>query len=142
MKQSRSDCDVDTLHIIFDHIQDADDQDAFTPDFINWQPLYDLYITQDEMVVTIEIAGLKPKDFSIYAATNYLIIDGIKKSHELLTKECCKFHNIEIPYGRFNRRIDFPVPVEAKQYQYNIDNGMLTLRFPLEKERIIPIEDG
>ncbi len=137
MKRPQSDHDVDKLQIIFDQLHDLED-----PDFVSWQPLYDLYITEGEVVITIEIAGVTAKDFTIHAARNYLIIDGMRESAELLIKECCRFHNIEIPYGRFNRKIDFPVPVEPTQYKYRMDNGILTLRFPIEKEKIIPIENG
>lgn len=142
MERSPSDNDMKDMHVIFDDIKDYDNADAFTPEFINWQPLYDLYITEGELVITIEIAGIKPKDFSIHMTRNYLIINGNRESPEILTKECCKFHNIEIPYGSFNRRIDFPLPVETKQYQYSLENGILTLRFPTEREKIIPIDDG
>lgn len=137
MKRPQSDYDVDKLQVIFDQLHGLED-----PDFVSWQPLYDLYITEGEVVITIEIAGVKAKDFTIHAARNYLIIDGMRESAELLIKECCRFHNIEIPYGRFNRKIDFPVSVQPKQYKYRMDNGILTLRFPIEKEKIIPIENG
>ena len=142
MGSSSSENDINDVRVIFDD-KDVDNKvHNFTPDFISWQPLYDLYIIEGEMVITIEIAGVKPKDFSIHVTRKYLIIDGIRRSPEILTKESCKFHNIEIPYGPFYRRIDFLLPVEPKQYQYCLDNGILSLRFPIEKEKIIPVEDG
>ena len=146
MKHSLSDvnngCDIEALKIVFDNIPHFDDQDTVISDLIHWQPLYDLYVVNDEVVVTIEIAGVKIKDFSIYVEKKVMIIDGIRKSPHIFTSECLTFHNIEILYGRFYRRIDFPILVEPKQYQYKINNGILTLRFPTMKERIIPIEDG
>ena len=142
MSSSSSEHETNVVRVIFDDIEVYDDMAGDTPDFISWQPLYDLYIIGDEMVITIEIAGIKPKDFSIHIAKNHLVIDGIRRSSEILSKKACKFHNIEIPYGPFYRRIDFPLPVEPRQYQYGLDNGILTLRLPIEKEKIIPIEDG
>jgi len=130
------------VRVIFDDIHDYDNTKNYTPDFVSWQPLYDLYIMEGEMVITIEIAGVKPRDFSIHVSRNHLVIDGTRKSSEILSKQGCKFHNIEIPYGSFYRRIDFPLPVEPKQYQYCLEYGILSLRFPIEKEKIIPIEDG
>ena len=145
MKHSLSDvdngCGIGDLRIVFDDIPDFDDQGIIS-NLINWQPLYDLYVIDSKVVVTIEIAGVKITDFSIYVGKYLMVIDGIRKSSDLLTNERCKFHNIEIAYGRFNRRIDFPVPVEPRQYKYRINNGILTLRFPLMKERIIPVEEG
>ncbi len=136
-----NDCDIEELRIIFDNIPDLENEDIVISNFINWQPPYDLYVVGDEVVVTIEIAGVTVKDFSIYAGKRYMVIEGIRKSPEILTKECCTFHNIEIPYGRFNRRIDFPAAVEAKNCRHTINNGLLRLRFPLIREKVIPIEE-
>ena len=124
MKHSLSDvnndCDIEALKIAFDN----------------------LCVVKVEVVVTIETSGVKIENFSIYVEKKVMVIDGIRKSPHIFTSECLTFHNIEILYGRFYRRIDFPILVEPKQYQYKINNGILTLRFPTMKERIIPIEDG
>lgn len=129
------------IRIIFDDMPDFGAQDIIISDFIDWQPLYDLFILGDNIIVIIEIAGVDVKDFSIYVCRQYMIIDGLRKSLSGVSRNCCTFHNFEIPYGKFNRRIDFPVPIEPKQYQYDIDNGILTLKYPVLKERIIPIEE-
>jgi len=142
MERSPSDHDNNDVRVIFDDTHEYNDLANYTPDFVSWQPLYDLYIIEGEMVITIEIAGVKPKDFSIHVSRTYLIINGTRRSSEILSKENCKFHNIEIPHGTFYRRIDFPLPVEPRQYHYGLENGILTLRFPIEREKIIPIEDG
>ena len=142
MGSSSSKHDINGVRVNFNDPNIDDDLHDYIPDFISWQPLYDLYIIEDDMVITIEIAGVKPKDFSLNITRNYLIINGMRRSSEILTKEACKFHNIEIPHGSFYRRIDFPLPVEPKQYNYDLDNGILTLRLPIEQEKIIPIEDG
>ena len=128
------------IRIIFDDIPDFDYQDTLAGDLINWEPLYDLYIIGDNVVVTIEIAGVDISDFSIYIRKKDMIIDGSRKSPTMASREYCVFHNLEIPYGRFNRRIDFPIPIESRRYQYKIENGILTLIFPRLKEKVIPVE--
>ena len=146
MKQPVSDinnsCNRKDLKIIIEKMPDFHDEEVFISDFINWQPLCDLYIMNDEVVVTIEIAGVGTKDFSVYINKDSIIIDGTRRSPDVFTDECCTFHTIEIPYGRFIRKIDFPVPVEPKQYKAGIDKGILRIKIPVLKERIIPIEDG
>jgi HSP20 family molecular chaperone IbpA len=138
MKGSRSE---DDIRIVFDDKNGYNIQ-SYAPDFINWQPLYDLYMVEAELVITIDLAGITTKDFSIHVTHDYLILKGVRRSPVILTKETCKFHNIEIPYGSFYRRIDFPLRVEPRQYHCSLDNGLLTLRFLIEREKIIPIEDG
>lgn len=129
------------LKIIFEDGADFDVGDIIIAEFVNWQPFYDLYIIGEEMIITIEIAGVYVKDISVYAGKFFMIIDGIRRSPGIFGKHSCVFHNLEIPYGKFNRRIDFPVPVEPKRCKYKIENGILTLNFPVAKERIIPIEE-
>jgi len=117
-------------------------ENIFISDFVNWQPFYDLYVTGEKMIITIEIAGVRVRDIAIYAAKTFMVIDGIRRSPEKIDKNHCTFHNLEIPYGRFNRRIDFPWPVEPRKCQYRIENGILTITLPIMKERIIPIEES
>ncbi len=133
---------AEDLNIIFDRMPDVDSQNILISNFVHWQPLYDLYIVDGEVVITLEIAGVAVKDFTIFVNKEHMVIDGIRKSPVMLTRNCCTFHNIEIPYGRFNVRIDFPVPVEPRRYDYTINNGILTIKFEVVKEKIIPIEDG
>lgn len=129
------------INIIFDEAPDFRAQDTIIEEFVNWQPLYDLYVIADDVVVTIEIAGVDIKDFIIYVNRLSMVIEGLRTSPGMLNKQYCIFHNLEISYGRFNRRINFPVRIEPKQYQYNIENGILILKFPILKEKIIPIEE-
>jgi HSP20 family molecular chaperone IbpA len=133
--------DKHTINIIFDEATDIKMRSRITEEFINWQPLYDLFVMAEEVVVIIEIAGIDTKDFYIYVDRVSMVIDGTRRSPNILNREYCIFHNLEIPYGRFNRRIDFPVPVEPKRYHYTIESGILTLKFPAVKEKVIPIED-
>ena len=143
MKHSASnfnnDYDVTQINVVFEEVSELEDTSLA---IIHWQPLYDLYVSGDDVIVTIEIAGVAVKDFAMYLGREYMIIDGIRKSRDVFTGNCCTFHNIEIPYGRFNRKIDFPVPVEPRQYQYAVNHGILTLKLPCVKEKIIPVEDG
>jgi len=141
-RSSKTDKQQNTTHglnIVFEDTYYGEGRDFIISDFINWQPLYDLYIDSNEVVITIEIAGVDIKDFSIYTGRHYMIIDGVRRSPSVFDKNNCIFHNLEIPYGIFYKKIDFPAPIEPKKYQYKLENGVLTIRFPVVKERIIPI---
>jgi HSP20 family molecular chaperone IbpA len=129
-----------SLHVIFEDRVGLHDLEDFFPEVINWQPLYDLYVVKDEIVVTVELTGIEPKDIMIYAGKTYLLIKGVRKSPEYLDKDCCVFHNLEIPYGQFFRRIDLPLSVEPYKIRVRIENGLMTVRLPAVKEKFIPIE--
>lgn len=130
------------LKIVFDATPDFFDEAILSSHFIHWQPVFDLYQLNNEVVVTVEIAGVETSDFTIYLDKRRMVIDGIRHPPEVLTKDCCTFHNSEISYGRFNRMIDFPTPVEARRCVCMMHKGLLTMRFPIIEEKVIPVEDG
>ena len=129
-----------TLRVIFEDRVGLNDLENFFPEVINWQPLYDLYVVKDEIVVTIEVTGIEPRDVMIYAGKTYLLVKGKRRSPEYLDKNCCVFHNLEIPFGQFFRRIDLPLPVEPHKIKVQIENGLLTLQLPVLKEKFIAID--
>lgn len=128
------------LRVIFEDSVGLEDLDDFLPEFINWQPLFDLYVVKDEVVVTVEVTGIEPRDIMVYAGKTYLLVKGIRRSPEYLNKDCCVFHNLEIPYGQFFRRIELPLPVAPTRLKASIHNGLLTVTVPAAKEHVIPID--
>ncbi len=131
---------LDPRFVLQDNIEQVE-QDLLS-EVINWQPLYNLYTTGDSIVVHLELPGVNLQDVVIYLRSRYMVVTGNRMVPAGLTADCCIFHNLEIPYGRFSRRIDFPVPIEIRQYAYDVKEGILTLQFPLLVETIIPVEDG
>lgn len=129
-----------TLRVIFEDRVGLSDLEDFFPEVINWQPLFDLYVVKDEIVVTIEVTGIEPRDVMIYCGKTYLLVKGKRRSPEYLDKNCCVFHNLEIPYGQFYRRIDLPLPIEPHKIRVRIENGLLTMQLPVMKEKFIAID--
>lgn len=127
--------------MFFEDFPKIDEQDLVFLQLVQWQPLYDLYIIDNEVIATIEIAGIRVQDFALYLNKRYMIIEGVRKPARTLNANCCTFHNIEIPYGRFTRKIEFPVPVQPRKYHASLADGMLVLRLPIVQEKVIPIED-
>ena len=127
------------LRFVLDRDIDHEELNTLS-DFINWQPLYNLYTTPEGLVVHIELPGVDLQDVVIYLRSRYMIVNGIRTAPSWFTGNLCVFHNLEIPYGHFSRRIDFPVPIEVRQYEYEILNGILTLYFQSLQEKIIPVE--
>uniref|UniRef100_A0A7C4TFA2 Hsp20/alpha crystallin family protein n=1 Tax=candidate division WOR-3 bacterium TaxID=2052148 RepID=A0A7C4TFA2_UNCW3 len=131
--------------IIYENNTQNQEIDLLITDFVNWEPLIDLYVIDDEVIINVELPGVAVNDILIYVGRYFIILSGIKRSpvytkpQSAITPDIV-FHNFEISYGRFERRIDFPMPIEPRQGKYKLENGILTIKFPIEKERIIPIE--
>jgi HSP20 family molecular chaperone IbpA len=131
---------TDEITIIYHEDTIYSESEATFSEFIHWQPLYDLFIFGDDIIVTIELPGVASRDFAVHVYKHHIFIRGKRKSTEVLAPECCTFHNIEIPYGLFYRRIDLPAPIELGKCVYKLEHGILHLKFPVVKERVIPIE--
>ncbi|HOZ01051.1 MAG TPA: Hsp20/alpha crystallin family protein [Candidatus Syntrophosphaera sp.] len=106
-----------------------------------WHPKCDVYQTDTEWVILVELAGVNKDEINISLSQEYLRISGQRNLHG----ENCHttYHSMEIDTGRFDRRIFFPdlcLDKENPRVQYT--NGILRIAFTIQArvERIIPIE--
>jgi len=117
------------------------DRSVFS-ELTNWQPLYNLYAAGEVIIVHVELPGVDMSDIIVFLRSRFMIITGTRITPPGITDTCCVFHNLEIPFGRFHRRIEFPAPIETKNYQYDLRNGILTIQLQTVKEKIITVEGG
>ncbi len=115
-------------------------EDGFFSELNNWQPSCNLYTIDDSIIVHLELTGVSLRDVVIFLQSRYMYVTGNRTAPPPIIEEHCIFHNLEIPYGRFTRRIDFPMPIETRGYKYEMQNGILTLQFKVVEEKIIPVE--
>jgi len=109
-------------------------------ELINWQPSYNLYTTNDTIIVHLELTGVDLRDVVIFLQSRYMFVIGNRLAPPPIVEENCIFHSLEIPYGRFTRRIDFPMPVETRQHKHEMQNGILVLQLKVVAKKIIPVE--
>lgn len=70
-----------------------------------WEPPVDVYETRVDFKIMIALPGVAPEHLAIMLEDNYLIISG--KRHLPASSES-QIRRLEIPYGRFERRIELP----------------------------------
>ena len=90
-----------------------------------WTPLTDIYQTREGWLIKIELAGVRPQDVSISAQGGQFCISGTRRDCTL--EEGCSHYLLEIPYIRFERKIELPSEVEAEAIKTEFQNGMLLL---------------
>jgi HSP20 family protein len=90
---------------------------------LSWEPVVDMYETEDSVVVVAELAGLKEDDIEVMVLGNSLIIKGIRR--DSVTKGQRSYHQIEIRRGPFERELALPVPVDPEQTNAYYENGLL-----------------
>ncbi|MDP2965725.1 MAG: Hsp20/alpha crystallin family protein [Pelolinea sp.] len=100
-----------------------------TPHSHAWRPPTDLFETETEFIVRVEIAGLSENDFSVNYDRNMLVVLG--KRSTLDSK--CAYHRMEIPYGEFSTRIPLPEEADIRRASAEYENGFLTIRVPRSK---------
>ena len=108
-----------------------------------WQPLTDVYETEDSVVVRVEIAGMQDEDFYVELNGHTLSIHGSRPDNTALatTQERRAYHQMEIRFGEFQVDIELPVPVDADQVEAFYNNGFLRIILPKAHPRQIPLSE-
>ena len=97
-----------------------------------WAPVTDVEETKDEVVVKIELPGLKKEDIKLQIHSDALVVTGERKQ-ESETKEKA-FHRVESSYGKFQRVIALPSEVDADRARATYESGVLTVQLPKSEQ--------
>lgn len=103
--------------------------DTFARDGYNWSPAVDIKETNTDLLVDLELPGLKPEDVEITADNGLLTIRGEKRGERKEGEEN-RYHLVERTYGSFMRSFTLPHGVDEDQIQAEFDNGILSIRIP------------
>lgn len=91
----------------------------------------DLVETDDEIIVSAEIPGLKPEDIDVSMVGNRLMLKGAFEAEE--ERERGDVYVCERRYGSFQRRIDLPTSVDVDAAEATFKNGVLKVELPKSK---------
>ncbi|MBI4611843.1 MAG: Hsp20/alpha crystallin family protein [Candidatus Rokubacteria bacterium] len=97
----------------------------------------DVYETKDELVVSAELPSVNEKEIQVTMTGDLLTIKG-ERHQERETKEE-NYHRLERFFGKFERSIPVPVPVEAGKIKATYRNGVLEIHLP-KAEAVKPKE--
>ena len=100
-----------------------------------WRPPTDVYETEQDMVVQVEIAGMRDEDFEISISERRLVIAGQRQ--DLTCRRT--YQNMEINYGEFRTEIQFNMPVDEAGISAVYENGFLFVRLPKLAERRVRV---
>jgi HSP20 family protein len=114
------------------------DETAFNPMRWRWfenqalSPLVDVHETDDEVVVTASLPGIKPEDVDITLTGRTLVISGELKATEQVEDE--QYLHRERRMGSFSRQVRLPVRVVGEKADASFENGLLRLAIPKAEE--------
>lgn len=91
-----------------------------------WEPPMNVFETDREFIVIMDIAGMDQKDIAVFTDGSILRISGVRK--DAIAERRKQFHALEIQVGPFQRLIGIPVPIEPSSLTNRYANGLLEIR--------------
>ena len=94
-------------------------------------PAINIWKGEDGLIVTAELAGVKPDDVDVTVDTDSLTIRGKYGGEE---DEDRTFHRKERLSGSFSRVVQLPYAVDPQHAEASYDNGLLRLKLVRPEE--------
>jgi HSP20 family protein len=113
------------MDVLFDHFYKIRHSPVLTATRL-WRPPTDVFETEDQVVVLMEIAGMKQKDLNVSLIDNVLVIKGDRQEKTLAHKTF--YRNMEINYGMFERNIYLPEFIDPDSIKAEYRDGFLEIR--------------
>jgi HSP20 family molecular chaperone IbpA len=88
-----------------------------------WEPPIDVFETGSEVRVVAALPGVEPRDLKVFVGNGELVIAGTRRPPALAQEAV--IHRLEVPYGRFERRI--PISAALELTRSELVSGCLTL---------------
>ena len=102
-------------------------QIRFSP--AGWEPAIDVYETDDEIVVIVELAGVKESDIEILVDRDRFTIRGERRK-AVVTSVRRMYYQMEIMSGPFARSIALPVAVDTTESKAYYADGLVEVVLP------------
>ena len=97
-----------------------------------WTPALDVYEEKDNVIVRVEVPGMKKEDIQLSLHDGSLSISGERKSEE--TFKNAEVYRAERFFGRFQRTVTLPTPVAADKVKAQYKDGILKVTLPKTEE--------
>jgi HSP20 family protein len=93
-----------------------------------WSPVADIYETDNDLVVTMDLPGIDPKQVDLRVENNVLTIRGDREFAKNVETE--NFHRVERNYGTFFRSFTLASTVNAEKINAVYKDGVLSITLP------------
>ena len=109
----------------------------------SWKPPMDMNETPDEIIIVAEVSGVDKDDLEVEISSKAVRIQGKR-----FARHCpgnATYRLAEIQYGKFERILFLPAPIDPEVVSASYQNGLLEIRLAkqlTDKTHKIPIQDG
>jgi HSP20 family protein len=110
-----------------------------------WGPVIDVYESPAEIILRVELPGVRKDDLQLRWRDGLLTITGTK-DRQREGVEGGRYLCVERQYGKFRRDIAIRVPVDFRKSSADLRNGLLKIHLPKVVEQpgeaFIPIRES
>jgi HSP20 family protein len=103
-----------------------------------WQPDADVFETEGEVVVRLELAGVASADLRVSVDGSEVRVSGMRGAPE--GRPIQRLHQMEIASGPFERRVQIPVAFDRERVSAHLEGGFLTVTLVKRGRRTVPVE--
>lgn len=96
-----------------------------------WAPAVDMFETKDDLMVRAELPGMAEKDVELSITGDVLTLRG-ERGAAAEGQE--SVHRSERWYGKFERSLSLPIPIQADKVKATYRDGVLTIQLPKAEE--------
>jgi HSP20 family protein len=97
-----------------------------------WMPVADMYESNDDLVLNFELPGVRERDISLSITGDVVTVKGERQFDQQLTDD--NYVHAERAYGKFERSIRLPMPVQAERVRATYRDGVLEVSLPKAEE--------
>ena len=96
------------------------------PSAIIWKPPTDVYETVLDLVIVMELAGIREEDITVTLFSDLLVVEGKRDQPDFADTHAC--HQLGIQYGSFRSEIGLAAPVDHESITTEYHKGLLEIR--------------
>src|SRR5256885_11873382 len=97
-----------------------------------WAPVLDMHETKDDLLLNFELPGVREKDVSLSITGDLLTVRGERRFRQELNDD--NYYHVERAYGKFERSVQLPIPVQADRVKATYRDGVLEVKLPKAEE--------
>lgn len=103
-----------------------------------WVPPTDVFETEDQIVVQVEVAGVKQSDLAVSLQDRVLMISGTRTDSGPSQRA---YHQMQVRFGDFATEVELPVPIDENRIEASYADGFLRIVLPKRKPRQIDVQE-
>lgn len=102
------------------------------------RPAADIYETDSDFIVYVEIAGLLDDDISVTATSTGITVSGVRRHPRI--PDITGVHQLEVETGKFERTLPLSSPIEPGNTTSTYQKGCLLIRAPKKTSNRVEVE--